>query len=330
MTRAAEEHSDENGRSATTPSEIPAKGWKDILYRIWNSLSENRILLLAGGVTFYLLLALFPALVVFVSAYGFLSDPASVSGHISTLSTVVPSGGLDIIKERLESLATQATTTLGIGVAFGLLVAFWSANNGVKALFEALNVAYAEQEKRSFIVLNLFSFAMTLGAMAMAAMLFAAIGVIPAALALMRLDASSEMLLSFARWPVLLAFIAAGISLLYRYGPSREPAKWRWISWGCAFTTIAWIAMSAGFSHYLQRFANYEATYGSLGAVIGFMMWTWISVVIVIIGAMLNAEMEHQTAVDTTSGAPLPMGQRGAVMADNLGKSADDSETASS
>ena len=283
-------------------------------------------MLVAGGATFYLLLALFPALTAFVSAYGFFADPAAVTQHVAVLGALVPAEGLDIIRDRLESLATQDSGALGFGIAIGLLVAFWSANNGVKGLFEALNIAYGETEKRSFLRLNLVAFAFTIGAMVAAALLITAIGIVPVALALLRLGDLSEFLISALRWPVLVVLIGTGIALLYRYGPSRETAKWRWVTWGSAFATLVWIAASAGFSFYLQRFANYEATYGSLGAIIGFLMWTWISVIILILGAKLNAEMEHQTAVDSTTGAPQPMGQRGAVMADTLGEPVGDGE----
>lgn len=276
-------------------------------------------MLVAGGATFYLLLALFPALTAFVSAYGFFADPFAVTQHVAALDALVPSSGLDMITERLESLATQDRGALGFGIVVGLLVAFWSANNGVKALFDALNIAYGEAEKRSFLHLNLVAFSFTLGAMFTAALLIAAIGVVPVLLALLNLGDWSELLLRVLRWPVLLVLIGAGIMILYRYGPSRERAKWRWITWGGASATVAWIAASAAFSFYLQRFADYEATYGSLGAIIGFLMWTWISVIILILGAKLNAEMEHQTSIDTTTGSPRPMGRRGAFMADHIG-----------
>lgn len=313
------EHED-RGRNAERPSQIPLSGWKDVVMRIVASIGEDRAFLVAAGATFYLLLALFPALVVFVSAYGFFADPATVAQHVSALRTLVPASVLEIVSDQLESLATQESGTLSSGLVIGLLVAFWSANHGIKALFDALNVAYGEAEKRSFIGLNMLAFAFTLCAMLTAAVLITAVGIVPIVLQLLNLSALSETLLSAARWPVLIVLIWVGISMLYRYGPSREPAKWRWITWGGALATIVWIATSAGFSIYLQSFANYEATYGSLGAAIGLMMWTWISVVILIVGAKLNAEMEHQTRRDSTTGPSRPMGQRGAVVADTLGK----------
>jgi membrane protein len=294
-------------------------GWRDILWRVWEESSEDRITLIAAGSAFYLLLAMFPALAAFVSIYGFVADPSTVADHVAFLGGLMPSGGLDLVRGQLEALARQDRNALSIGFIVAILTAFWSANNGVKTLFEAINIAYEEREKRSFIRLNLIAFAFTLGAMFIAIAMIVAVGVVPAMLALLRLGQFSELIIGLLRWPILLVMVAAGISIIYRYGPSRERAKWRWITWGGTLATIAWLAASMGFSFYLQNFADYNATYGSLGAVVGMMLWIWISVVILILGAELNAEMEHQTAVDTTTGEPKPMGERGAVVADTLG-----------
>jgi membrane protein len=311
------------GRNADRPSAIPARGWKDIAWRVWANINEHRVMLIAAGVTFYLLLALFPALAAFVSLYGFVADPVTVGDHISFLGGLLPSASLDLIYAQLEALAEQRPEALSFGFVLGFLIALWSANNGIKSMFEAMNVANQENEKRSFVRLNLISFCFTLGAMFLAIAFIFTVGVVPAILALLRLDDFGPMLIAALRWPVMLVIVVTGISLLYRFGPSREQAKWRWLSWGACFASVVWILTSFGFSYYLQNFADYNATYGSLGAVIGFMMWTWISAMIVIVGAEINAEMEHQTALDTTTGADLPMGIRGATMADTLGKPAE-------
>lgn len=306
------------GRDANSPIDFPARAWRQILKRVWTESERDRIMMVAAGVTFYLLLALFPALAVFVSIYGFVSDPATIADHIAYLGRLLPTGGLELIEGQLEALLEREVNALSLGFYIGLAVAFWSANNGVKALFDAMNVAYEETEKRGFIHLNLVSFVFTLGAMAIGAAFLFAVGVVPAVLAFLELDRFTEILVRFLRWPVMLVLVAAGITLIYRYGPSRSPAKWRWITWGAGMATLVWIATSIVFSFYLENFADYSVTYGSLGAVIGFMVWVWISVLILIVGAELNAEMEHQTACDTTSGSPRPMGERGAVVADTV------------
>ncbi|HEU4987738.1 MAG TPA: YihY/virulence factor BrkB family protein [Rhizobiaceae bacterium] len=315
-----------HGRNAEAPRQIPLTGWKDILWRVFQEVSEDRIMLIAAGVTFYLLLALFPALTAFVSLYGFVADPVTIADHISYLGGMLPSGGLDIIREQLNALASQDRSALSIGFIVAFLVALWSANTGVKTLFDALNIAYEEEEKRGFIALNLLSLTFTLMAMVLGILMIVSIGVVPAVLAFLNLESVTEQLIRILRWPVTLLVIACAIAVIYRYGPSRERPKWRWITWGGAFAAVIWLAASFGFSFYLQNFADYNATYGSLGAVIGFMMWTWISVIILLVCAELNAEMEHQTARDSTSGKPKPIGSRGATVADTLGRSTEENE----
>lgn len=309
------------GRDAQTPSQITPRGWWDILWRIYARFFDDRIGLVAAGAAFYILLALFPALTACVSLYGFVSDPATIADHIAYLGALLPRSSMEIIRQQLDSLVSQDRDVLSVSFVVALLVAFWSANNGVKTIFEAINIAYKENEKRSFLATNLIALGFTLGAMVLAALMIFSTGVVPMALSLLQLDVFAEALIGFARWPVTFVLIVLSISLIYRYGPSRAPAKWRWISWGSVFATTMWISASAAFSFYLQNFADYNATYGSLGAVIGLMLWTWISALILILGAEINAEMEHQTERDSTTGAPKPMGQRGAVVADTLGSS---------
>ena len=315
--------SDGRGRDAAHPSELGAAGWKDVLWRVWRQANEDRITLVAAGATFYLLLALFPTLAALVSIYGFMADPATVADQVDRLRPLMPNGGLDLIRSQLEGLSRQAHDALSLGLIIALATAFWSANTGVKTLFEALNIAYEEREKRSFLRLNLITFTFTLGSMVIAIVVIVAVGVLPAALSILDVGPLSGAIIGLLRWLVLLVLMVGCTSILYRFGPSREQAKWRWITWGGGLATIVWIAASAGLSFYLQNFAGYNATYGSLGAFIGLMLWIWISVLILIIGAELNAEMEHQTAVDTTTGEPRPMGERGAVVADTLGEAMD-------
>jgi membrane protein len=311
------------GREADTPSDIPAPGWKDIFWRVMSEFSEDRVTLIAAGATFYLLLSLFPALAAFVSIYGVVADPSTIADHIAFLGGILPSGGVEMIQSQLQSLISADQDSLSFAFIFGLLFALYSANNGVLTLFEAMNIAYDETEKRSYLKLYGTSFLFTLGAIIVGILFIVSVGVVPAVLSFLHLGGITETLISLLRWPVLFAASVFGISLLYRYGPSRERAKWRWVTWGSAIATVIWIVASILFSWYLTNFADYNATYGSLGAVIGFMMWTWISVTILIFGAELNSEMEHQTARDSTTGPEKPLGARGAKMADRVAKSGD-------
>ncbi|MCE6961654.1 YihY/virulence factor BrkB family protein [Cereibacter sphaeroides] len=311
------------GRDARSPREIPRKGWKDIAMRVWQSIGEDRVMLVAAGVTFYLLLALFPALAAFVSLYGLVADPATVIDQAEALRGVLPAEGLAMLTDQLRTLSAGAQSSLTVGFVVSFLIAFWSANSGMKALIEAVNIAHQEREKRSFLKLTLLSFALTLGAMALAVAMFAAVAIVPAILAVFDLGSAATVAIWLVRWPLLLLAVALALAGLYRWAPSREAPEWRWVTWGSAIATVVWLIASIAFTIYLENFANYSATYGSLGALVGLLLWIWIAVMILIVGAEINSEMEHQTARDTTTGAELPMGSRGAVMADTLGRRTD-------
>lgn len=308
------------GRFADRPTEIPARGWKDILWRVYEGISEDRILANAAGVTFYVLLALFPGIAALVSVYGLFADPSTIVNHLDTISGVAPGGAIDVLREQLTRLAEQGNTTLGIGFIVSLVISLWSANSGIKALFDALNVVYQEKEKRSFIRLNAVTLCFTLATIAF--LLIALVGVValPVILNFLPLPPVTGVLLDIARWPILLVLVAFGLTLIYRYGPSRTEPRWQWITWGGAFAAFTWLAASALFSWYAASFGTFNKTYGSLGAIIGFMMWMWLSIIVILVGAKLNAEIEHQTARETTAGKPKPLGRRGAKMADTIGR----------
>ncbi|TKA96599.1 YihY/virulence factor BrkB family protein [Cereibacter changlensis] len=311
------------GRDADTPRKIPAKGWKDIFWRVWAAVGEDRVLLVAAGVTFYLLLALFPALAAFVSLYGLFADPASISEQVAALRGVLPAEAMTMLTDQLNTLAAGGRSSLTWGFFLSFGVAFWSANNGMKSIIEAMNIAHEQRETRSFLRVTLLSFSFTLGAMTLGILMILAVGVVPAVLAVLKLGGIGAALLWLLRWPLLLLVAAMAMTLLYRYAPDREPPEWRWVTWGSGIATLVWLLGSVAFTIYLENFANYGATYGSLGALIGLLLWIWVATIILIIGAEINAEMEHQTARDTTTGPEQPMGERGARMADTLGVTAE-------
>jgi membrane protein len=318
QTAARSEPGDHRGRSALAPSEIPARGWKDILKRCYQRLNDDRILAIAAGVTFYALLAIFPAIAALVSIYGLFADPATIAKHLDDISGMVPGGAIEVIRGQLDNLTSKGNSALGMAFVIGLAISLWSANSGVKAMMDALNVAYVEREKRGFFRLNATSLTFTLGAIVAAIIGLGAIVVLPLALQYLGLE-SKQWIAETIKWPVLLVAVLFAVSLLYRYAPSRREAKWRWITWGSAVATIGWIAISILFSWYAANFGSYNKTYGSLGAVIGFMTWIWLSVTVILLGAEMDAEMERQTEQDTTVGAPKPIGQRGATVADTKG-----------
>jgi membrane protein len=269
---------------------------------------------------FYMLLALFPAVTALVSLYGLFTDPAVIGEHLGALEGLLPAGAISIVNEQITRLSQTSNTALGLGFLFGLALALWSANAGMKAIIDALNVVYDEREKRGFFKLTLVSIAFTLGGLAIVIIALAAVVVAPLVLSFAGVEGRGAEVLAWLRWPILAIVVTLWLAVLYRYGPSRRLAQWQWLSVGSVFAGLAWIAVSLLFSWYLADFADYNATYGSLGAAIGLMMWLWLSVTVILIGGELNAEIEHQTARDTTIGAEKPLGARGAMMADTIGE----------
>jgi membrane protein len=312
---------DDRGRDAAVPEAIPIKGLRDVLWRVLHEISEDRVTLIAAGVTFYLLLALFPSITALVAVYGLVADTSTMTEHLRQLAGLLPPGAFDIIADRITSLAETKASTLGLTFFVGLALALWSTHSATLAIFDAMNIAYEEDEKRGFVKLNVIGLIFTLCAMVSAAVVVGLVAVMPVVLSYLWLDQYKEHLALLVRWPMLALIAAAATTAIYRFGPSREPAQLRWMTWGALLTTACWFAMSLGFSFYLKNFADYSATYGPLGALIGFLIWVWLSIVILIVGGELNAELEHQTARDTTTGLPLPMGARGAYVADTLGRS---------
>jgi membrane protein len=316
--RKAERH---RGRRAEAPQQVPAKGWKDILWRTWKEMGDDRLTLVAAGATYYLLLAIFPTLTAFVSLYGLIADPRTVAEHVELVSSIVPAGGIEIIREQLTRLTEQGNTTLGLALIVSVAIALWSSSTGVKTMFEAMNIAYDEREERGFLKLNLLALAFTLGGIVGSLVMLGVVVVLPMVLGFLGLSEGFEWLVQGAGYLLVAGLLFVGLLVLYRFGPDRQQAKWRWLLPGAGFAVVGVLVASLLFSWYSANFANYDKTYGSLGALIGFLTWIWISVIVVLLGAELNAELEHQTARDTTVGADAPMGQRNATMADTLGRS---------
>lgn len=312
-------HRTQQGADADAPSDIPARGWWEIARRTYHEVDRDRVRAVAAGVTFYGLLALFPALTAFVSLYGLLADPATIADQLALLDGFLPGGATDFLREQIGRIVAGGDTNLSFALLVSLALAVWSANAGVKAIFDALNVAYGEHEKRGFIKLNLVSLAFTLGILVFLLGAIGAIAVIPIVLDYLYLGSIGEWLIAAGRWPVLVALLLLGLSVLYRHGPSRDKAQWAWVSPGALFAAGGWLIASMIFSWYVANFEDYNKTYGTVGAVIGLLTWMWLSATIVLVGAELNSEAERQTDRDTTKGPPMPVGMRGADAADRKG-----------
>ena len=303
---------------ATQPKEIPARGWGQIARRVVEAVKEDRVMLVAAGVTFFLLLSLVPTLVAIVAIYGLVSDPAQVSEQMRALSAYLPGGAQDIVRDQLTRLSDQAPTSLGFASVLGLLAAIWSANRGTKAVIQALNIAYEERETRGFFKLLAVSLAFTAGGVLLFVVMLSGIVLIPRADSLLPFGAVGAALAKLAAAAFIVVVGTFGLASLFRWAPDRATARWSWLTPGAAVAIVAAVIASLLFSWYVANFGSFNETYGSLGAVIGFMTWLWIMTSFLLMGAELNAEMEHQTARDTTTGPERPMGARGARMADTV------------
>jgi membrane protein len=307
------------GREASHPGKIPVSGWGDVLWRAWKEVSEANLFLVAGGVTYAILLALFPGLAALVSLYGLVLDPSQVERQVGALSGVLPDQTRQMLADELHQLVTASSGTLGISAVLGLLLAVWSASRGMSGLITALNIAYEETEKRSFFKVNLVALALTVALTVGGIVVIALLGFLPVAVQVLPLGQQTRWLLLILQWPLLVVFFMLGLAIFYRYAPSRDEPQWRWVSPGVAVAVTLWIVASIGFRVYVANFNSYDKTYGSLGGVIILLTWLYFSSFAVLFGAVVNAQSEKQTRKDSTAGPSHPMGMRGARAADTLG-----------
>jgi membrane protein len=301
-------HSDAAGGTASFS--ISWADWKDILQRTYQRAGEDRLLATAAGVVFYGLLAIFPAITALVSSYGLFADPATIGANLQSLALMLPDGSFQIVQDQITRVLAKGNTTVGVTFVLGLGFAIWSTNAGVKAVIDALNVAYEEREKRGFIRLNLLSLAFTSGGMVALLLTIGAVVAFPLALDHLGLAPDSQVIISFARWPLLLGMLLVALGVLYRFGPSRNGARVPWLSIGAVVAALLWLGGSALLSWYLSNFADYGATYGSLGIAIGLMTWMWMSAIVVLYGAELNSEIEHRAALDPQAAGAFDQGRR--------------------
>jgi membrane protein len=311
---------DDRGRDANRPAEVPKRGWWDILMRVMEDISNKNLTLIAAGAAFYALLAIPSAITALVSLYGLAFDPADIARQVQATAGVLPDAAIKLLSEQLETLSSHPRSTLGVGFLVSLTLALWSARSATSSMISALNVAYEEPEKRSFIWFQIVALGLTAGLVLFMLVALGLIAVLPAVIDFLPLGEFDKTIASLVRWPLLIVIVMAGLSALYRYAPSRAEPKWRWVSWGAVVATILWLAGSALFSLYVSSFASYDKSYGSLGGVVVLLMWLYLSALVVLLGAELNAEIEHQTARDSTTGAGKPLGMRGARMADTIGR----------
>lgn len=270
--------------------------WKYVLVRTYEEINNDRLLALAAGVVFYGLLALFPAITALVSSYALFAKASTINAHLALISGMMPASAYTIVDEQVTRIVMRGTGGLGTAFFIGLALAVWSANAGIKAIIDALNICYGVKERRGFLKLNAISLMFTVGAITALLLAIAAVVVLPLVMSFLHAGRYGDIAAAWLRWPALLLVVLLGLALLYRFGPDVENARWRWISPGAAFAAVSWLAGSALLSWYLASFADYDKTYGSLGAGIGLMMWLWMTAIVVLVGAELNSEIDAQDA----------------------------------
>ncbi|HMG29467.1 MAG TPA: YihY/virulence factor BrkB family protein [Jiangellaceae bacterium] len=306
------------GVEADRPSEIPRPGWFQIVKRAWKESKEDSVPLLSAGVAFYAFLALVPTLIAIVMIYGLVSDADEVADQVESFGSALPSSAEDLLSEQMTTLANASERSLSVGLVIALGFALWSASGGISNLITAVNVAYDEKEKRGFVKSRALALGMTVGAIVFVIVAVALVAAIPVVLDALDVPGWVEAVADVGRWLGLVVVVLIALALLYRWAPDRDAPKFRWLSFGAIVATVLWVVASIGFSVYVDNFASYGKTYGSLAGVIVLLLWLWLGAYATLLGAEVNAEMEQQTIKDTTKGEPRPLGQRGAVKADSI------------
>ncbi|WP_106478806.1 YihY/virulence factor BrkB family protein [Phytohalomonas tamaricis] len=319
MARHDKQH-DYRGRHAERPTEITTSGWRDTFLRVKEQLDRDHVTLIAAGVAFYGLLAIFPAIAALISLWGLLLDPQQIEQQITSLGSILPPEAASLLEQQARKVVKNTGSGINLTAIGGILFAVFSASRGVKGLIEGMNVVYDEDESRSLIKRTLMTLALTSGLIITTIVTLAALIFIPAVAGHLPLGDTVSTLILYSRWPLLIVLAMLSIAVLYRYGPHRAKPRWEWVSIGTVSATLLWILGSIGFSLYVRNFSSFDEIYGSLGAVVILLMWFWLSAFIVLLGGELNNEMERQTKRDTTERPEQSIGHRNAHAADTVGK----------
>jgi membrane protein len=309
---------DAPGIDADRPGEIPPRGWLQVAKRVKDEAKSDNVSLLSGGVAFFAVLAIVPLLVAVLAIWGIFASPADATKLIADLASGLPRSAERLISQQLRSIAHRSNSGLGLTAIVSLVIAFWSASSGTKHLIEAVNVAYDEDEGRGFVKVRALALALTVGAVVFLVVAIGLIAVVPTALSDAGAPDAVRLAIQIVIWPLLGVMMVLGLAVLYRLAPDRDDPKWRWVSWGAVIATVLWLVGSAAFALYAANFGSYDQTYGSLGGVVVLLLWLYITALVVVLGAEINAALETQTVRDSTTGPEAPLGQRGAQAADSV------------
>lgn len=309
---------DNRGQKAEKPKQIPKKGWKEIALRVKDQFSKDHILIVSAGTAFFFFLAIFPTIAAALSIYGLLMDPVEVSQQMNQLGNILPNQARQVIGDILETQSGKSGAALGWSLVLSILISLWTSNIGTRALFNGLNITYNEKDERGFFKLSGITLLVTIGGIIIGFIALAIVVAFPAFINNFGLPSTLETTIQLARWPVLALIVMTSLAVVYKVAPARSNPHFRWASWGAVVATLLWLIGSLLFNLYVSNFGTLDATYGSFAAVIILMLWFFLTAFIILLGAEINAEMEHQTSKDTTIGEDKPMGQRGAYHADHV------------
>jgi membrane protein len=304
------------GGKAERRTEIPARGWIQVVKRGAKEAKADQVPLLAAGVAFYAFMAIFPALIAVVSIYGLFADPSTIANQLNSLTGTLPDEARKIIIDQVTALSTRRQT-LGISLVLSLLIALWSASAGTSNLLTAINVAYNEEEKRGFVKKRLLALGLTVAAIIFMVIILGLVAVSPPLLKVVFGTGALRWVLQIVGWLIVLVLVPAALALLYRLAPDRDAPRMKWASVGAVVATLIWLAASIGFSIYTSTFGNYAKTYGVFAGIVVLLLWLWLTMYAILLGAEINAEAEQQTIADTTKGEEKPLGERRAVKADS-------------
>jgi membrane protein len=304
------------GTQANRPRDVPARGWWQVVRRGWRDGKDDNISLMAAGVAFWLFVSLFPSLIAVITVYGLATDPQEAARQVEQLAGALPEAARETLTEQVDSITATQSSALTFGLLASLAAALWGASAGTMNLIKATNIAYDEDEQRGFLKLRAIAVATTLLVVVFVVVSVGLIAVAPVVLEQIGLGVVATYASQVLRWVALVVLVLLGLALLYRYAPNRENAKVRWVSAGTVVATVIWVVASAGFSFYVSTFGSYNETYGAIAGVVVLLLWLYLTSFIVLLGAEINAETEHQTVHDTTTGDERPIGSRGAHVAD--------------
>ncbi|MFI5956661.1 YihY/virulence factor BrkB family protein [Cryptosporangium sp. NPDC051539] len=315
------------GRQAASPRQIPARGWKDVLIRTIREFKDDQISTAAAAAAFYAWLALIPAAIGAITVYGLVASPDQIANQIDELTASLSADVKSVITDPITAATGASGKGLSVGLIISLAAVLWSASGGMNGMIQAVNTAYDEVDERNFLKKRGLAIVMTLGAIVAFVVAILLVAVVPPVMDVLHLGSFASATVNIGRWLLLALLMMFGLSLLYRFAPDRSNARFRWLSWGAVVATVLWLIASAGFSFYVNNFGSYNKTYGALAGVIVLNLWLYISCMAILFGAELNAELEAQTTVDSTTGPAQPLGSRGAAKADEVGPSTEGSLT---